>query len=231
MPSGPIQRSHSKFTEHFGDEPLSPSESRLQSPDIPEDIAESSLEKEETFLHEPSSTPGVDIKNPNRSHHRSWTSELIDAEADNVPLSRSLASIDSEGSWMSGQFFKRMSQPPGSPIRSNLSALGRNSLDVPADALEDNEDMDAYERPSSVILGDPELEGVDEPKAAEKWHHEVGRRPVLVNPVNRPKSTQGLLRNFPSLTPISAEEDNVVAEAPSELQRVPSAKAEIGYAD
>jgi hypothetical protein len=155
----------------------------------------------------------------------------MDLEADNVPLSRSLASIDSEGSWMSGQFFKRMSQNPSSPVRSNLSAFGRNSPDLPTDALEDIEDMDEPERPTSIV-SDPELGGqVDgESKPAERWHNEVGRRPVLVNPVSRPKSTQGLLRQFPSLTPISAEEDYIVAETP-ELQRIPSAKAEIGYAE
>ncbi|CAG7941451.1 unnamed protein product [Penicillium salamii] len=230
MPSEPIQRSHSKFTEHFGDEPLSPPDSRLQSPDIPEEVLESSLEREDTFLRGPSPTPGVDIQNPNRSHHRSWTSELIDAEADNVPLSQSLASIDSEGSWMSGQFFKRMSQNPSSPIRSNLNTFGRNSADVPADALEDIKDMDEPDRPDSPV-GDAEL-GVDSDSTpAERWHNEVGRRPVVITPASRPKSTQGLLRNFPSLTPISAEEDYIVAESPSELQRIPSAKAEIGYAE
>lgn len=232
MPSEPIQRAHSKFTEHFGDEPLSPPDSRLQSPDIPEEVAESSFEQEDTFLHGPSPTPGVDIQNPNRSHHRSWTSELMDAEADNVPLSQSLASIDSEGSWMSGQFFKRMSQNPSSPVRSNLNSFGRNSADVPADALEDIEDMDEPDRLDSPI-GDPELgsEIDSDSKPAERWHNEVGRRPIVVTPASRPKSTQGLLRNFPSLTPISAEDDYIVAETPSELQRIPSAKAEIGYAE
>jgi hypothetical protein len=233
IPSVPIQRSHSKFTEHFGDEPLSPPDSRLQSPDIPERVPESSLEKEEPFFHGPSPTP-VDIQNPNRSHHRSWTSDLIDAEADNAPLSQSLASIDSEGSWMSGQFFKRMSQNPSSPVRSNLNSFGRNSADAPAD-LEDIEDMDEQESPNSVILGDPEFEteGTETSKPAERWHNEVGRRPVLVNPVNRPKSTQGLLRSFPSLTPVSGEEDYIQETSPStsELRRIPSAKAEIGYAD
>lgn len=232
MPSEPIQRAHSKFTEHFGDEPLSPPDSRLQSPDIPEEAHESSFEQDDTFLHGPSPTPGVDIQNPNRSHHRSWTSELIDAEADNVPLSQSLASIDSEGSWMSGQFFKRMSQNPSSPVRSHLNSFGRNSADVPADALEDIEDMDEPDRLDSPI-DESELGGrIDsESKPAERWHNEVGRRPIVVTPASRPKSTQGLLRNFPSLTPISAEDDYIVAETPSELQRIPSAKAEIGYAE
>jgi hypothetical protein len=235
IPSVPIQRAHSKFTEHFGDEPLSPPDSRLQSPDIPEEVPESSLEQEATFFPGSSPVP-VDIQNPNRSHHRSWTSDLIDAESENAPLSQSLASIDSEGSWMSGQFFKRMSQTPSSPVRSNLNSFGRNSADVPVD-LEDIEDMDEQSRPSSVILGDADIEteNPETSKSAERWHNEVGRRPVLVNPVNRPKSNQGLLRSFPSLTPISAEEDYMEetspSSKPSDLQRVPSAKAELDYAD
>ncbi|KAJ5799882.1 uncharacterized protein N7518_001950 [Penicillium psychrosexuale] len=236
MPTRTVKRSQSKFTEHFGDEPLSPPDSRLQSPDIPEEVLESSLGNDATFLREPSPSPGVDIKNPNRSHHRSWASDSMDIEADNVPLSQSLASIDSEGSWMSGQFFRRMSQKPSSPVRSNLTSFGRDSVEVPADASEEVESLDESRRLSTNILRDPELEpeASDSPAniVAEKWHNEVGRRPVLVNPVVRPKSTQGLLRGFSSLTPISAEEDYIVEETtPSELQRIPSEELRIGYAE
>ncbi|KAJ6147922.1 hypothetical protein N7497_009904 [Penicillium chrysogenum] len=236
MPTGTVKRSQSKFTEHFGDEPLSPPDSRLQSPDIPEEVLESSLERDETFLREPTPSPGVDIKNPNRSHHRSWASDSMDTEADNVPLSQSLASIDSEGSWMSGQFFRRMSQKPSSPVRSNLNSFGRDSVDGPADAPEEVESLDESRRLSNNILGEPEIEpeGTESSasKPAERWHNEVGRRAVVVNPAVRPKSTQAMLRGFPSLSPISAEEDHIMEETtPSELQRIPSAKAEIGYAE
>ncbi|CAP95510.1 hypothetical protein E8E15_008996 [Penicillium rubens] len=236
MPTGTMKRSQSKFTEHFGDEPLSPPDSRLQSPDIPEEVLESSLERDETFLREPTPSPGVDIKNPNRSHHRSWASDSMDTEADNVPLSQSLASIDSEGSWMSGQFFRRMSQKPSSPVRSNLNSFGRDSVDGPADAPEEVESLDESRRLSNNILGEPEIEpeGTESSasKPAERWHNEVGRRAVVVNPAVRPKSTQAMLRGFPSLSPISAEEDHIMEETtPSELQRIPSAKAEIGYAE
>lgn len=235
MPTGTVKRSQSKFTEHFGDEPLSPPDSRLQSPDIPEEVLESSLERDETFLHGPTPSPGMDIKNPNRSHHRSWASDSMDIDADNVPLSQSLASIDSEGSWMSGQFFRRMSQKPSSPVRSNLNSFGRDSVESPADAPEEVESLDESRRLSSNVLDEPELEpeATDSSASnpAERWHNEVGRRAVLVNPVVRPKSTQGLLRGFPSLTPISAEEDYIMEETTPELQRIPSAKAEIGYAE
>jgi hypothetical protein len=237
MPSGTLKRSQSKFTEHFGDEPLSPPDSRLQSPDIPEEVLESSVEKDETFLREPTPSPGVDIKNPNRSHHRSWATDSIDTEADNVPLSQSLASIDSEGSWMSGQFFRRISQKPSSPVRSNLNSFGRDSVEAPADACEEVESLDESRRLSDNMV-EPELEpetadnSASNPNSAERWHNEVGRRPVLVNPVVRPKSTQGILRGYSSLTPINAEEDYIMEEtSPSELRRIPSARAEIGYAE
>jgi hypothetical protein len=217
IPTGVIQRSHSKFTEHFGDEPMSPPDSRLQSPDIleevdiPEEVAESSLENEgSTFLHGPTPTfAGVDIVNPKNRRHLSGDS----FESENVPLSQSLASIDSEGSWMSGQFFRRMSQKaPSSPVRTMTSFSA--AIDSPVETHDDVRDSIDSRRASSNIMGEPELLENDEvpandaTKAAETWHHsEVGRRAVLVNPVSRPKSTAAMLKSFPSLSPITAEED------------------------
>ncbi|KAJ5587266.1 uncharacterized protein N7459_003031 [Penicillium hispanicum] len=220
VPTGTVKRSHSKFTEHFGEEPMSPPDSRLQSPDIPEQVPESSLENDQdTFIHDPVPTAGMDIVNPRRRHHQSWTGSF-DAESDNVPLSQSLASIDSEGSWMSGQFFRRMSQKPSSPARTNMRSFGADSLDGPADTLDEARDSIDSRGASSNVMGEPEMEmdatAADANKPAEMWHHsEVGRRPIVVNPVARPKSTQGMLRSIPSLSPISAEEDQSPPEEPT----------------
>ncbi|KAJ5656458.1 hypothetical protein N7507_008408 [Penicillium longicatenatum] len=210
IPTGTVKRSQSKFTEHFGDEPMSPPDSRLQSPDIPEEVPESSLENEpSTFLQGPTPSASMDIVNPRRRHHLSLA-ESFDAESDNVPLSQSLASIDSEGSWMSGQFFRRMNQKPSSPVRNNMSSFGPANLDDPDVFDEARESLDSHGA-SNNVMGDPEMENdVADPEAdkpAEMWHSEVGRRPVVVNPVARPKSNQGMLRCIPSLSPISAEED------------------------
>jgi hypothetical protein len=210
IPTGTVKRSQSKFTEHFGDEPMSPPDSRLQSPDIPEEVPESSLENEpNTFLQGPTPSASMDIVNPRRRHHLSLA-ESFDAESDNVPLSQSLASIDSEGSWMSGQFFRRMNQKPSSPVRNNMSSFGPANLDDPDVFDEARESLDSHGA-SNNVMGDPEMENdVADPEAdkpAEMWHSEVGRRPVVVNPVARPKSNQGMLRCIPSLSPISAEED------------------------
>ncbi|KAI2789741.1 hypothetical protein POX_d05238 [Penicillium oxalicum] len=238
IPTGTVKRSQSKFTEHFGDEPMSPPDSRLQSPDIPEQVPESSMENEEhaTFLRGP--TPpfgGVDIINAKNRRHLSST-DSYDAESENVPLSQSLASIDSEGSWMSGQFFRSMSQrASGSPARP-MTSFG-TAIESPVDGHHDVRDSIDSRRASSHIMGEPELLDGDEvsmsdsAKAAETWHHsEVGRRAILVTPSTRSKSNAGIIKAFPSLSPISAEDGDTDEEvdeqkakkAPAHPQRIQS---------
>ncbi|KAJ5313557.1 uncharacterized protein N7443_000441 [Penicillium atrosanguineum] len=243
MSPGTVMRSQSKFTEHFdfGDEPLSPPDSRLQSPDIPEQVPESSLENEEsTFLHGTTPTAGVDIINPRRRRHQSWN-DSIDAESDNVPLSQSLASIDSEGSWMSGSFFRRMSQKPGSPgspVRANMTSF-EAAMDGTADTHDDSRDSVDSRRTSSHVMGEPELDdelgATEAGKPSEMWHRsEFGRRPMIVNPTVRPKSTQGMLKSIPSLSPISAEEDYISDEEtnlPPAPQRVASQHGIISHVE
>jgi hypothetical protein len=242
QPTGIVKRSQSKFTEHFGDEDdtaMSAPDSRLQSPDIPEQVPESSLETENegTFLHGPTPTPGMDIINPHKRRHQSWN-ESIDAESDNVPLSQSLASIDSEGSWMSGQFFRRMSQKkPGSPVRTHMNSFGAAPADGSADVHDDARDSIDSRSIMSNVMGEPEMEtdtaAAGAKKPSEMWHHEVGRRPMIVNPTNRPKSNQGmLLKSIPSLSPISAEDGHSSEEEtapPVGVQRIVSMHGEIGH--
>lgn len=243
QPTGIVKRSQSKFTEHFGDDtPLSPPDSRLQSPDIPEQVPESSLENENenegTFLHGPTPTPGMDIINPHKRRHQSWN-ESIDLESDNVPLSQSLASIDSEGSWMSGQFFRRMSQKPSSPVRTHMNSFGATPEDGSADAHDDTRDSIDSRSVMSNVMGEPDLEtdtgSVGNKKTSEMWHHEVGRRPMIVNPTTRSKSNQGmLLKSIPSLSPISAEDGHSSEEEtapPVGVQRIVSMHGEIGHVE
>lgn len=227
VPTGTVKRSQSKFTEHFSEEPLSPPDSRLQSPDIPESVPESSLEKDQncTFLREPTPTAGVDIINPRRRGHQSWA-ETIE-ESDDMPLSQSLASIDSEGSWMSGQIFRRMSQKLGSPARTNIGSFSA-ALDGVVDPSDETGDSTDLHGINDNAAGEPE------PQVDETWHNiEVARRPVVVTPTNRPKSTSGALKNIPSLSPISTDEEYDSAEEtnPSDLQRVASVHGEIDHAE
>ena len=146
---------------------------------------------------------------------------------------------------MSGQFFRRMSQKaPSSPVRTMTSFSA--AMDSPVETHDDIRDSIDSRRASSNIMGEPELLETDDvptndsTKTAETWHHsEVGRRAVLVNPISRPKSTAGMLKLVPSLSPISAEEDYMDEDedeskawtSPPQPQRVASVHGVICNAD
>lgn len=211
--SGTIKRSQSKFTEHFGDEPLSPPDSRLQSPDIPEEPADQLDEYEPSTGHMVSRypIPGSDVDLPDAigNHHHSSTGESMEGDAENVPLSQSLASIDSEGSWMSGQFLRRISQRTSNPVRPSLSS-SRRRLDEGSEGPKEDEvanngeelvkfstNNDEPPRASHVVSEpDHDFDMVQAPAASEEnWHDHVARRPVLVTPAIRPKSNEGILNS------------------------------------
>ncbi|KAL2821703.1 hypothetical protein BJX63DRAFT_224308 [Aspergillus granulosus] len=217
-----FKRSQSKFTEHFGDEPLSPlspPDSCLQSPDIPmdEDVVEDKVPDLNSGSYYPIPGFGPDGR---RNRHDSWTGEPED-DPENLPLSQSLASIDSEGSWMSGQFLRRIAQKPSNSARQSLNSA-RNKTDDGFDKLSktDENSSDPQSIPFathpgeasgeiSTIAGEQGGDLVNPHQLGqleETWHDDIGKRPVLVNPTVRPKSTQGLLNNIQSLSPILAEE-------------------------
>ncbi|KAF5859994.1 hypothetical protein ETB97_002133 [Aspergillus alliaceus] len=235
--SGTVKRSQSKFREHFGDEPLSPPDSRLQSPDIPEEPVEhSEIETENLDLRERTQYPipgsDLELQDPRGNGHNSWTGDSMEGDVDNVPLSQSLASIDSEGSWMSGQFLRRISQRTSTPGRPSLSS-SRNRLveereEAPKEGeISSNEQLVKFSTNhdenarASHVLGEQEndFEMVNAPEPAEEtWHQEIAKRPVLVNPAIRPKSNEGLLNNVQSLSAISVEEEfSPIEEHPAEF--------------
>lgn len=225
-----VKRSQSKFTEHFGDEPLSPPDSRLQSPEIaeePEEHPGSMPIPIGTAIGTAYPIPGSDSDLPAaRNRHRSWISDNMDD--DNVPLSQSLASIDSEGSWMSGNFLRRISQRRSNhPVRHSTG-----QFEGPDDASH-VDDLPGFvrfssgndeERTSADAIEEPEIQPdlrLPDEDPAETWHTEVAKRPVLVNPTVRPKSTEGMLKNIQSLSPISAE---------AEFSPIEEHSAELDYA-
>lgn len=213
-----FKRSQSKFIEHFGDEPLSPPDSRLQSPDIPEHEpqAEDRVPDLQSGSYYP--IPGTGTNNKNR--HHSWAGDSVEEDPEHFPLSQSLASIDSEGSWMSGQFLRRISQRQANSARQSLSSSRNKDEGAEKSLRNDENHSDAQSTAFGVHPGEASGDGnnatadnqdkdFDAPAqqgpSAETWHQDVGKRPVLVNPVVRPKSTEGLLKNVRSLSPISAE--------------------------
>ncbi|KAL6232676.1 hypothetical protein BDW75DRAFT_16499 [Aspergillus navahoensis] len=213
--SSSFKRSQSKFTEHFGDEPLSPPDSRLQSPEIPED--EPQIEDQVPDLHSESYYPIPGSVADTQSRHQSWVGDSVN-DPDNLPLSQSLASVDSEGSWMSGQFLRRISQRQANSARQSLnSSRFRTDEGLEKSREEDNSGesqfvaFGAYPGEATAECSNTDdrskdLVGPSQPgQAAETWHDDVARRPVLVNPTLRPKSIEGLLNNVQTLSTISAE--------------------------
>lgn len=215
--SSSFKRSQSKFTEHFGDEPLSPPDSRLQSPEIPED--EPQVEDQVPDLHSESYYPIPGSVADTQSRHQSWVGDNVD-DPDNLPLSQSLASVDSEGSWMSGQFLRRISQRHANSARQSLNSSRYRPEESLEKAREEDKSGDstfvafgAYPGETAAACSTTDDQGKDlvghfQPgQAGETWHEDVARRPVLVNPTLRPKSIEGLLNNVQTLSTISAEDE------------------------
>ncbi|KAL4742034.1 hypothetical protein BDV11DRAFT_181932 [Aspergillus similis] len=215
--SSSFKRSQSKFTEHFGDEPLSPPDSRLQSPEIPED--EPQVEDQVPDLHSESYYPIPGSVADTQSRHQSWVGESVD-DPDNLPLSQSLASVDSEGSWMSGQFLRRISQRHANSARQSLNSSRYKTDEGLEKAREEDNSGDslfvafgAYPGETTGACSSSDEQGKDlvghfQPgQTGETWHEDVARRPVLVTPTSRPKSIEGLLNNVQTLSTISAEDE------------------------
>ncbi|KAF9894668.1 hypothetical protein FE257_006558 [Aspergillus nanangensis] len=235
LQTGTIKRSQSKFTEHFGDELVSPSESRLQSPDIPEEPADP--EEMEIEMENETSNPhvGTQYPIPGSEHRHSTAADGLDGDADNVPLSQSLASIDSEGSWMSGHFLRHISQKKTSnPVRPSIGSL-RSRLEEGEMSL--NEDQGAQAGANQETTS-PINDAVDDQatnvngllapeKGEETWHHEIAKRPVLVTPAVRPKSNEGLLNNVQSLS--AEEEFSPIEEHSAEFHLANEDVRENGY--
>lgn len=119
--SGPPKRMRSRFREDLPELPISPPESRVQSPDA--DASLPSVAEYRSPSAEPNTNPPTLRDDTPTSGHRSISIDIPQAHVSRdkmygshsaePQLSMSLASVDSEGSWLSGrvgsQRSKRMS--------------------------------------------------------------------------------------------------------------------------
>lgn len=144
-------------------------------------------------------------------------------------LSQSLASVDSEGSWLSGRPVKRSSQNQSYPLRNSANSLQDRYKDLSPSDDELGVAGDPYfghvspapeeptttrrpvyhvRKPSSIYSED---ENVHELNTGEheqgKWHGAVARHPTVVHRTPRAKSREGLLNDF---------EDESVGPTPEE---------------
>lgn len=231
------RRTMSKFREDLPELPLSPPDSRVGSPEAE---MKSSVRRQQIYKRAASATRG-ETPLPDASsqiRHDTPTSGLKSAEPvsrtyNETPtsghrsieapspepgalLSRSLASIDSEGSWLSGRpaggSRRTSAQNIPTPLRNSSSSLQNRFKEFSESAEELGIAEDEYfsrltpnpedglnraRRKTSIGVlpsSDEEDEGPSpvEPKDT-KWYGGMARRPTLVHGDNRAKSREGLL--------------------------------------
>ena len=235
---GTPQRTMSKFREDLPELPLSPPDSRVHSPEAvvsPSSVIATSASRQlsqsqsgtmdnKSLATSPSiPTPDRSKQGPPSSRNLSWEPDAVDPELQPAQVSQSLASVDSEGSWLSGKPVKRISAQSGHPLRqsqSSITAAPTGSLDTGEEhevtndeyfnrlspPLEDRRDssISALRKPSSTAIdlrGErgsspaPELlQSADQMN--ETWHGSVGRQPEIVRHSSRAKSREGLLNEY-----------------------------------
>ncbi|KAF2750192.1 hypothetical protein M011DRAFT_474659 [Sporormia fimetaria CBS 119925] len=242
-PSSAPRRTMSKFREDLPEYPLSPPESRMQSPEVT--VAPSTIAARRRS--EPLSALNLSAASPDTDTTESPISPGAPASG---LMSQSLASVDSEGSWLSGKPMKRRSNR--SQVRSSVSssAMAKRNDDFNTSYEELGIPDDEYfkqltSRPDirgSAVSGEhmarkasstamaaidaaPEDDYEEEvlPIAHTSSDEElakgdVARRPTLVNRRTRVKSTEGLVSYFqPDRSSVGEErssEERVEPESP-----------------
>lgn len=239
------QRTQSKFREDLPELPISPPDSRVQSPEVESMHRIATLpapSADGPSLATSASLPTFDRSRREQSltEQRSVDLQPTDASGPGPVLSQSLASVDSEASWLSGKPVKRSSAQMGHPLRQSQSSLqpqkpATSGVDDEGDGVADDdffkrltpapEDIrrsssgSAIRKASSTVIdlqgeqdrsSQPEMPPLPSDVQDEKWHSSVGRQPTVVKQARAAKSKEGLLKDFEN-DEIDSEED---AESP-----------------
>ena len=131
--SGTPARTQSKFREDLPEMPLSPPETRMQSPSTR--AASPFIDRASKIETLNSGT--LSTSAPLADVHPAYRDDITRAQAQTPDppstalLSQSLASVDSEGSWLSGRPAKRSSQPTN-PTRGSGSSLSPQIHELPS---------------------------------------------------------------------------------------------------
>ena len=234
--SGTPIRTQSRFKEDLPELPISPPDSRMQSPEMsrqsPLPDIPGSRGTDIVGATAASSQPLSEIHPAFRqevalSRHASLRGRANSPEGPSSGvLSQSLASVDSEGSWLTGKPVKRLSQPQplresGASFQEPSQELGQSDDDVVGTPEEEKymgtltpardeeppkipERRRPYMGPTTRLGSDSDDESVFHPPPAAlaqeegKWHGAVGKHPTIVRqaPGKRAKSREGLLNEY-----------------------------------
>ncbi|KAF2121157.1 hypothetical protein BDV96DRAFT_609354 [Lophiotrema nucula] len=238
-PSSVPHRTMSKFREDLPEFPLSPPDSRVQSPEVTTAGAAS-------VRHRSQPPQGIESGSSGPGRTDSPVSPGVPPTG---LMSQSLASVDSEASWLSGKPLKRVSNK--SHIRSSVDfnasyeELGipddeyfRRLTPQPDERRRSAQSGDLMARkPSSTAMAvmdlaaDSEDEELPRTRRASEEENlvqsSVGRQPTIVHRQARVKSTEALVSFFsndkplPDEQPRASGEDSVEQDSPtSEVEPV-----------
>ena len=187
--SGASIRTQSRFREDLPELPISPPESRVQSPELPR--------------QPPTSSPGAlggsegglsDIHPAFReevalSRHHSVHSHHSPDPLPSAVVSQSLASVDSEGSWLTGRPVKRLSQPQSNPLRESASSLQRRLRDL---AEPEEESSHAVPERGTINRLSPD------PEQSMAYEHQAASRQVLGSGIADDSDDESALQSQPT---------------------------------
>ncbi|KAI9158219.1 hypothetical protein HJFPF1_06210 [Paramyrothecium foliicola] len=167
---GVPKRTRSRFREDLPDFPLSPPDSRVQSPEADPLPALPEQSPGETGTR-PIPIPRLDTP---ASGHRQASTQLPSPEPH---MSMSLASIDSEASWLSG----RMGSKRASTVRESIAKANRREDDEQQSASPTNSTQE------DLAIAEDEYMS----KLAPKHSHNHRRQGSLISGEGRPSSDEG----------------------------------------
>ena len=246
--SGTPVRTQSKFREDLPELPISPPMSRVQSPDLVpgsspyiDHVSKISELAANTTAAEPRLS---DVHPAYREEIASLRGPSPENPSDAI-LSQSLASVDSEGSWLSGRPPKRSSQQIN-PMRSSGGSISQNLLEEetaetgsPSFTRQTPSPRKAYVpggistqlHPRNVSTAEEsDVEsGAVSPEEPVKVNAVVGRHPTIVRRNLRAKSREGLLEDFQTLddSPGSSPSAYSPDDTPSQFREAPAAGSSI----
>ena len=242
LPSNLPKRTMSKFREDLPELPISPPDSRMQSPEvdilppIPKEFVDkrssARLSSDDTQMRYDTPTSGYRSLEPGalRDETRNSADRSVEAPSPEPAtiLSQSLASIDSEGSWLSGRKNSKRGSAqlsPSRPLRDSGSSFHKRYRDYTESTEELGITEDEYfsrltpafdeDRSKRQSTGNPmpssdeeDGESLASPiEAGRATWGAVARKPTVVHREPRAKSREGLLKDS------AADSDN---EAPGE---------------
>ncbi|KLU86008.1 hypothetical protein MAPG_05027 [Magnaporthiopsis poae ATCC 64411] len=249
--TGVPKRTRSRFREDLPEHPLSPPDSRMQSPEF--DAMPPVIKEQDSPPADAMPTPSAPINIPGRRHDtpvfddmRRTPSSLFRDGVEPSPepqQAMSLASIDSEGSWLSGRIKsgRLSSQTKQRPVQmfegpdDDMTEAGENADD--SAGIADDEYLNRVaSRASGMVYpaawAGHESTGELRPSSDEdddpRWGAVSGKQPEVVrpSPAGRIKSREGLLN---MVRPVTAPDDNSEPGSPtSPASPISNASEDVG---